>query len=1502
MTSLMDWTVFMPDGTRIIQTPDGIQRIQDTNGNKIKIFSDTSGTHYQDEQTGREIRYSYNPSGNGGQGQGIVTYRTVQGLEQYVYINFGYTYVQGKVYRVKDWIPGAFSACQRHSELNQEIQVVREIILPQTEPGVTRKFTFNYNSDQTETATTSMVRFTCSDSPQTYVRTASKGWGELSQVVTPSGAIIDYGYTLDSGSLMAHAPFTTDSIAESSLTQKKITHDGTSDIWTYFVMHDTSTMTSPDGSTITEKKYTHSPGFSYSVGKAGLVYRSTRPFNTIERHWTDMQFAGANGDSPAGPVSLNPVVDKEYTTLLDASNNALKMSAKAFQYDYNGNLIQTIEYDWFDPSLVSRDAQGVPTGVPAGATVLRVVNNSFYNPATSSTSGNVYAKRSLSTGAPLILNSPQQTIVGPRITQFSYDSLSYGTPPTVGNLTTVSQLDDRGDSNPGNDAWISVGSTYGPYGNLATTTDARGNVTQFFYDDATHAAPNRVVVDPQNGTGTQTTTTAYDYYTGKVTSVTDANGQISITDYTNHLLSAVDPFGRPGLLIGPTITSNGIPQHQRTKTIYYDNARKMTVTSGLNTETDGALKSETFFDQLGRAMETRQYESGAGYISVKRTYDSMGRASQVSNPYRGSGTISWTTTQYDALSRVIAVTTPDGGVVSTTYNSNQVTVADQKGKARKSVTDALGRPTQVIEDPAGLAYQTNYSYDVLGNLRQVQQDTSGVQQRRYFMYDSLSRLIRVKHPEQAASAGLALTDPISGNSQWSIGFTYDNNGNLLTKTDARGVTATYTYDGLDRNTAITYSDSTPAVQLYYDGAVNGKGRPWLSYAGTSHTAIDSYDGAGRPLYQRQHFYAGGSWGTAYVTQRTYNLAGGVETQVYPSGRTVSYGYDQAGRTASFTGNLGDSVMRTYADSIVYDEWSGISRERFGTDTSLYHKERRNIRGQLYDMRLSSVNDADNWNRGAVVNYYSFQPYGFGTSGPDNNGNLLIQQHWVPNDDAISSYSFIQQNYDYDTLNRLILMAEYPNGGSATGSQTYSYDRYGNRTLSAWGAGINNQPFTVDPNTNRLGVPSGLGGVMQYDAAGNLTNDTYSGAGTRNYDAEGRITSATNSASQQSVYTYDADGRRVRRNSYGQEIWQVNGLDGELLAEYAANAAPSSPQKEYGYRNGELLVTAAASADVKWLVNDQLGTPRIVADKSGSLSGIKRHDYLPFGEELFAGTGNRTIQQGYNGSDGVRQQFTGYERDVETGLDFAEARYFSANHGRFTSTDPLQASGRATLPQSWNRYAYVLNNPLRKVDPTGLSDEESQKKEPVPQQEQKPVATVSATAESGGPGCHMCFGQVPTTVVVDQLNEPDLGVTNVKGTDSLVIGVDLKFTFLDENGAPVTGATVVESVEALEGPKVNQSDEPAPLNDKGQARDLVSNNSGPVPKSEAEQRSALTTFNQDFVTRQRITLTVTTSTGREVRVTQERTLTNKVPGAPSLAGGRIRGYTFTMEKPKIEIIR
>jgi RHS repeat-associated protein len=143
---------------------------------------------------------------------------------------------------------------------------------------------------------------------------------------------------------------------------------------------------------------------------------------------------------------------------------------------------------------------------------------------------------------------------------------------------------------------------------------------------------------------------------------------------------------------------------------------------------------------------------------------------------------------------------------------------------------------------------------------------------------------------------------------------------------------------------------------------------------------------------------------------------------------------------------------------------------------------------------------------------------------------------------------------------------------------------------------------------------------------------------------------------------------------------------------------------------------SGGANVHWLVADHLGTPRMIVDQTGTLANLKRHDYLPFGEELFGGTaqtpgaGGRLTDHGYTMGDSLRHQFTSKERDVETGLDYFQARYYSNIMGRFTSVDPYDpitvgASNESRnyfilQPQNWNRYTYGLNNPQKYVDPDG----------------------------------------------------------------------------------------------------------------------------------------------------------------------------------------------------------
>ena len=87
--------------------------------------------------------------------------------------------------------------------------------------------------------------------------------------------------------------------------------------------------------------------------------------------------------------------------------------------------------------------------------------------------------------------------------------------------------------------------------------------------------------------------------------------------------------------------------------------------------------------------------------------------------------------------------------------------------------------------------------------------------------------------------------------------------------------------------------------------------------------------------------------------------------------------------------------------------------------------------------------------------------------------------------------------------------------------------------------------------------------------------------------------------------------------------------------------------------------------------------------------VSSSTYYPFGPEPT------------QSSDNNHYKFTGQERDTESGLDFFNARHYSITTGRFMSPDPYNGSFDLANPQSFNRYAYVGNNPLSFTDPSGL---------------------------------------------------------------------------------------------------------------------------------------------------------------------------------------------------------
>jgi RHS repeat-associated protein len=805
-----------------------------------------------------------------------------------------------------------------------------------------------------------------------------------------------------------------------------------------------------------------------------------------------------------------------------------------------------------------------------------------------------------------------------------------------GNATAVRRWLDT------TNTYLTTVQDYDITGNVVRETNPRGHATQFFFDDrfggpdGNARVPTRPAELPPPletfafATSSvnplaHTTFVQRDYYTSQPVDQEDVNGVVSSAWFE-------DPLDRVTRVVN---ANSDHDLRSRTAYEYVDDQRLVITRADKDTFQDIAIRSELRYDQLGRESERRQIEPGGGYIAVQREYDAKGRPLRVSNPFRPLlEDPVWTEHAYDALDRMEQTTAPGNAITTTTYAANTATVTDPAGKSRRTVTDALGRVAQVFEDPSGLNHQTTYQYDVLDNLARVVMGG----QIRQFTHDSLSRLITSINPESG-----------------TIGYLYDPNGNLERRTDARGIVTTYGYDELDRARTIAYTNEpagshTPDVTNTYDDAAVpfAKGRLIRVQSSSSTTDILQYDANGRVLASRQT-----TDGQAYGMHYTYDLAGNLRTQTYPSGRVVTTTFDRAVRVEAVTSQPFQGTLRSYADLTRYSPHGGLFAVRLGNgrwDLTNYN--------DLLQPRFMGLNSGDSTENSRDVVQIENR-YG----GAQNNGN--VREQWI------TAPGFAKtQLFGYDALNRLETAGE-----TGSWSQTYTYDRFGNRAVTGTLIDPGQSPQSLSHfSTANNRLTTAFNPNIAYDASGNLTRDTR--GWTYAYDAENHQLTA-NTAGGTSTYEYDGQGRRVRRVHGPTSTTFVYDTFGKLIADYGGPGPTGT----------------------SFITTDHLGTTRLVTDEHGAVRS--RHDHFPFGEEIPSSIGGRSAVFGYGANGGVRQKFTGQERDAETGLDFFQARYFSGPQGRFTSVDPLFNLVPTTGdPQRWNRYAYVRGNPLRHVDPDG----------------------------------------------------------------------------------------------------------------------------------------------------------------------------------------------------------
>ena len=511
--------------------------------------------------------------------------------------------------------------------------------------------------------------------------------------------------------------------------------------------------------------------------------------------------------------------------------------------------------------------------------------------------------------------------------------------------------------------------------------------------------------------------------------------------------------------------------------------------------------------------------------------------------------------------------------------------------------------------------------------------------------------------------------PVTPGTFCTVTYAYDNVGNLYQKTSPKPnqsscsttVTTSLSYDADNRLRQKSYNDgSTPTAKYGYDGI------PLTGCTTAPPVLTDNYskgyrtamcDGSGATSWQ--HDMMGRIWSESRkigtITNSigyTYNLDGSTAALTYPSGRRITYTPGGAGRPLSAIDSTGPKNYVTGAHYAAPGELANYTYGAGITNTNAYNN-------RLQPTSLSATGPS-----GAILSLtYDFH------LGNGNNGNVYqITNGRDPNRSA---------TYSYDSLNRI---TQAYSAGQNWG-ETFSTDAWSNLNGRSPANGKTNyEALSVAAlNSNRL---SGFG----YDAAGNMTSN---GAATFTYDAENRLLTTAGV-----TYAYDGDGNRVKKSS-GTLYW------GTTLAESDLTATASS-WKEYIFFAGKRVARReAVDNKAHYYYSDHLGSTSLVTDEAGTMSlctnsptgytsiptGEEESDFYPYGGEMKLC--DRKPQN---------YKFTGKERDTESGLDNFGARFDASSLGRFMSPDA--GAFHWDTPQSLNRYAHCLNNPLRFLDPDG----------------------------------------------------------------------------------------------------------------------------------------------------------------------------------------------------------
>lgn len=783
-------------------------------------------------------------------------------------------------------------------------------------------------------------------------------------------------------------------------------------------------------------------------------------------------------------------------------------------------------------------------------------------------------------------------------------------------------------------------------GYLLTEKKIKGHNTQFDVESYVYDTFGNITKKTTTPYNTSPREILFEYDTSGrfLTKLTDVEGMFTTFQYninTGTLSKETNPFGQE---TNYTYDSWNRPVNvadylgNNVTTTYVESANSYTVTN-LGDDGSGTI---TIYDPLKRITTVKEKDVLGQWVSVSYLYDKFDRVWKESEPYTGSGASQWNETEYDFYGRPNKMTSYTGKITNITYSG--LTVSANDGTKTQSITkNAMGHTTSAT-DPGGTI---TYTYFGNGNLKSTSYNNAVTSIEQ----DGWGRKTK-------------LTDPSAG----IFTYAYNGFGEITNETTPKGTT-TYTYSTIGKLQQKTITGDNTNMTLQYSYHPTNKFLSSLTLAsadGNNATYAYTYD----TTYQWLTKLSEINTHAKFTKEYTYDSFGRIDTEEYYA-QLLSNSKSSTKKIKNIYQNGQLKTIRDFTTNEIISDLTGI-----------------NARGQATTVALGNdMREQNTFNSFGYLTESKIEKNASSTAVElmklTNNFNT---QRGILNSRTNSMFSW-SENFTYDSLDRLV------NFNDNNGNKNHTYDLPGRITVNSEVGNYSYTGSSYKVNDIALNTQGNL--HYQQNTLQQITYNAFKKPFEIHETGKEKIGFQYNAFMERSHMFYgDTQSdilQRKNRKHYSYDGSMEISYDSDLNKTTFVTYIGGDAYTAHAIWHSDQV--SGATENYFYLHRDYLGSILMISDKNGIVKEKRHFDAWGNIVKLTDGNGANLNKFVY-----LDRGYTGHEHLQGVNLIHMNGRIYDPKLKRFLSPDNYIQDIFNT--QNFNRYGYVLNNPLMYVDPSG----------------------------------------------------------------------------------------------------------------------------------------------------------------------------------------------------------